>query len=47
MRFAYLFASRPDYYNRLTIFVAQMKADGCFDACSVDEKATQYMIGKR
>ncbi|MCI7204552.1 MAG: hypothetical protein MSA15_00935 [Clostridium sp.] len=22
MRFAYLFASRPDYYNRLTIFVA-------------------------
>ena len=38
MRFAYLFASRPDYYNRLTIFVAQMKADGCFDACSVDEK---------
>ena len=26
------FASRPDYYNRMTIFVAQMKADGCFDA---------------
>ena len=38
MRFAYLFASRPDYYNRLTIFVAQMKADGCFDACSVDKE---------
>ena len=26
------FASRPDYYNRMTIFVAQMKHDGCFDA---------------
>ena len=26
------FASRPDYYNRMTIFAAQMKADGCFDA---------------
>ena len=26
------FASRPDFYNRMTIFVAHMKADGCFDA---------------
>lgn len=26
------FSSRPDYYNRLTIFGAQMKGDGCFDA---------------
>lgn len=26
------FASRPDYYNRMTIFGAKMKADGCFDA---------------
>ena len=26
------FASRPDFYNRMTIFGAHMKADGCFDA---------------
>ena len=26
------FASRPDFYNRMTIFAAHMKADGCFDA---------------
>ena len=25
-------ASRPDFYNRMTIFAAHMKADGCFDA---------------
>jgi len=29
-------ASRPDYYNRATMFVARMKADGCFDAHSFD-----------
>ena len=29
------FASRPDYYNRLTIFGAQMRGDGCFEAHSV------------
>lgn len=29
------FASRPDYYNRLTIFGAQMRSDGCFEAHSV------------
>jgi hypothetical protein len=26
------FASRPDYYNRMTIFGAHMMADGCFEA---------------
>ena len=29
------FSSRPDYYNRLAIFTAQMRADGCFDAHSM------------
>jgi len=29
------FASRPDYYNRLTIFGAQMRADGCWEAHSM------------
>jgi hypothetical protein len=26
------FASRPDYYNRLTIFLCQLQADGCLEA---------------
>jgi hypothetical protein len=30
-------ASRPDYYNRLTIFGARMRADGCWEAHSLDE----------
>ena len=29
------FASRPDYYNRMTIFGAQMRGDGCFEAHSI------------
>lgn len=32
------FATRPDYYNRLTIFGAQMRADGCWDAHSLSEE---------
>ena len=35
--FMFKFASRPDYYNRMTIFTAQMMADGCLDAHSIDE----------
>ncbi len=31
------FASRPDYYNRMTIFVAKMINEGSFDAHSIDE----------
>lgn len=26
------FASRPDYYNRMSIFLSQMQADGCLEA---------------
>ena len=32
------FASRPDYYNRMTIFTAQMMGDGCLDAHHINEK---------
>lgn len=32
---AFRFASRPDFYNRLTIFGAQMRGDGCWEAHSV------------
>lgn len=36
--FLFKFASRPDYYNRLTLFEAQMEADGCLDAHYINEK---------
>ena len=36
------FASRPDYYNRLTIFGAQMRGDGCFDAHSIKDGKLVY-----
>ena len=32
------FASRPDFYNRMTIFTAQMMGDGCLDAHHINEK---------
>lgn len=35
--FLFRMASRPDYYNRLTIFGARMRADGCWEAHSLDE----------
>lgn len=36
------FSSRPDYYNRLTIFGAQMRHDGCWDAHSVKDGELVY-----
>ena len=36
------FASRPDYYNRMTIFIAQMRADGSFEAHSVKDGKLIY-----
>lgn len=33
--FMFKFASRPDYYNRMTIFTSQMMGDGCLDAHSI------------
>lgn len=32
------FASRPDFYNRMTIFTSQMMGDGCLKAHSVDSQ---------
>lgn len=37
-RIAYHFSSRPDFYNRMTIFTAQMLSDGSYYAHSVDSK---------
>lgn len=36
-KFAYKFSSRPDFYNRMTIFIAQMMQDGSFEAHSIDK----------
>lgn len=36
------FASRPDFYNRLTIFEAHMRHDGCWDAHSVQNGRLIY-----
>ena len=36
------FASRPDYYNRMAIFSAQMRADGCWDAHSMKDGKLVY-----
>lgn len=35
-RYAFKMSSRPDFYNRMTIFLSQMKADGCYEAHSLD-----------
>lgn len=35
--FAMKFSSRPDYYNRMTLFISQMIGDGVWDAVSVDK----------
>lgn len=35
-RYAFKMSSRPDFYNRMTIFLSQMKADGCYEAHSID-----------
>lgn len=37
---AFKFTSRPDYYNRMTIFIARMLADGSYDAISIGEDGT-------
>lgn len=34
--FLFKFASRPDFYNRMTIFISQMQGDGCLEAHSLD-----------
>lgn len=39
---AFKFASRPDFYNRLTIFGAQMRGDGCWDAHKIVDGRLVY-----
>lgn len=36
-KYAYIFNSVPDYFNRLTLFVAKMMEDGCWEAHSLDK----------
>ena len=40
--FFFKFASRPDYYNRLTIFVAQMLGDGSYKAHKLVNGRLEY-----
>lgn len=42
-KFAYKFSSRPDFYNRMTIFVAQMMEDGSWEAHSIDKKTNELI----
>lgn len=40
--FAFKFASRPDYYNRMSIFLSQMQGDGVLEAHSVVNGRLKY-----
>lgn len=40
--FMYKFASRPDYYNRMSIFLSQMMGDGCLEAHSLVDGKLVY-----
>lgn len=39
---AFKFASRPDYYNRMSIFLSQMMGDGCLDAHKLENGKLKY-----
>lgn len=41
-----MFASRPDYYNRMSIFIAQMIKDGTWDAYEQDGYKLKYDFKK-
>ena len=40
--FMFKFASRPDYYNRMSIFLSQMMGDGCLEAHSIKDGELVY-----
>lgn len=40
--FAFKFASRPDYYNRMSIFLSQMQGDGCLEAHTLENGVLKY-----
>ena len=42
-KFAYKFSSRPDFYNRMTIFVAQMQNDGSWEAHSINKQTGELI----
>ena len=42
VNFAFKFTSRPDFYNRMTIVIAKMKADGIWDALEVKDGKLVY-----
>lgn len=42
-KLAYKFSSRPDFYNRMTIFVAQMMKDGSWEAHHIDKKTNKLV----
>jgi hypothetical protein len=46
-KFAYKFSSRPDFYNRMTIFVSQMMKDGSWEAHSIDENGQLHYDWKK
>lgn len=37
-KWMYIANSAPDYFNRMTLFIAKMMEDGCFEAHTLDEK---------
>ncbi len=43
---AFRFTSRPDYYNRMTIFEAQMRKDGSFEAHTLNNGELIYDFSK-
>jgi hypothetical protein len=43
-RISFKFASRPDFYNRATIFGAQMRGDGCWDAHVMENGKLVYKM---
>jgi len=36
-KWMYIAQSAPDYYNRMTLFIAKMMEDGCWEAHTLDE----------
>jgi hypothetical protein len=46
-KFAYKFSSRPDFYNRMTIFVAQMKHDGSWEAHTVNKDTGELIYNEK
>lgn len=46
-RYAFKMTSRTDFYNRMTIFVSQMMADGCWDAIIQNEDGTVHYDCKK